>query len=82
MGNQWIEFVKKYAKKNKLPWKEALQKAKAEYKKDAAPARRRSPATKKVQRPPVDDDLQVEEQETKTCTTTKRKRRRKRKREE
>ena len=31
--NKWIAHVKKYAKKNKIPYREALKKAKATYKK-------------------------------------------------
>ena len=32
MANQWIEFVKAYAKKNNISYKEAISKARASYK--------------------------------------------------
>ena len=32
-GNQWIEFVKEYAKRNNIPYRQAMKEARAEYNK-------------------------------------------------
>ena len=49
MASQWIEFVKAYAKKNKVSYKEAMSKAKASYKPKAGkPAEKKEKKEKKM----------------------------------
>lgn len=58
MASAWIEHVKKFAKKNKISYKEAMSKAKATYKPKAG-----KPAEKKEKKMTKKEKKKMEEEE-------------------
>lgn len=72
MANQWIEFVKAYAKKNNISYKEAISKARASYKggkSSASSSKAKKPMKKKMkkqgQKDKEDEKLAMEVKEVK-----------------